>query len=59
MSKTMVGIKRFILPSNDFDFFFQIYKNLYGAMLQTPGVVERPEWWTEWLDKPNKINSKL
>ena len=51
------SLKCFILPSNDFD--LQIYKNLYGAMLQTPGVVERPEWWTEWLDKPNKINSRL
>ncbi|CAH1801769.1 unnamed protein product [Owenia fusiformis] len=34
----------------------QIYKNLYGAMIQGPAALERPSWWAEFLDKP-KIGS--
>lgn len=40
----------------------QIYKNLYGAMLQTPNALERPTWWKHFADKPlvgGLKNSKL
>ncbi|ESO97330.1 hypothetical protein LOTGIDRAFT_159357 [Lottia gigantea] len=30
----------------------QIYKNLYGAMLQTPDCLQRPHSWQDFLDKP-------
>ncbi|KAL4223611.1 acyl-Coenzyme A oxidase [Mactra antiquata] len=30
----------------------QIYKNLYGAMLQGHRALERPDWWREFADKP-------
>ncbi|KAJ8312588.1 hypothetical protein KUTeg_009961, partial [Tegillarca granosa] len=30
----------------------QIYKNLYGAMLQGKNALERPDWWREFVDKP-------
>lgn len=30
-------------------------------MLQTPGVLERPDWWTEFVNKPDVggLRSKL
>lgn len=31
---------------------FQIYKNLYGAMLQGPRALERPDWWRDFVNKP-------
>ncbi|XP_052800713.1 peroxisomal acyl-coenzyme A oxidase 3-like [Mya arenaria] len=31
----------------------QIYKNLYGAMLQGEKALERAGWWREFVDKPN------
>ncbi|KAG8199726.1 hypothetical protein JTE90_000822 [Oedothorax gibbosus] len=39
----------------------QIYKNLYECILNTPGALERPAWWREFLDKPNvqSIKAKL
>ncbi|KAL5015832.1 hypothetical protein ScPMuIL_005421 [Solemya velum] len=30
----------------------QAYKNLYSAMLQTPDVFKRPDWWKEFVNKP-------
>jgi len=30
----------------------EIYKNLYGAMLQGNKALERPDWWREFVDKP-------
>ncbi|KAH3891559.1 hypothetical protein DPMN_015663 [Dreissena polymorpha] len=30
----------------------QIYKNLYGAMLQGERALERPHWWRDFVDKP-------
>ena len=32
---------------------FQVYKNMYGAMVQGAGAMGRPEWWQEWQDKPD------
>ncbi|CAD5112102.1 DgyrCDS1344 [Dimorphilus gyrociliatus] len=31
----------------------EIYKNLYSAMIQTPGALERTNWWREFSNKPN------
>ena len=41
--------------------FFQIYKNLYGAMIQGPKALERPEYWREFADKPviGRLRSNL
>ncbi|XP_071110971.1 peroxisomal acyl-coenzyme A oxidase 3-like isoform X2 [Haliotis cracherodii] len=30
----------------------QIYKNLYGAMMQGEDVLQRPDWWREFVNKP-------
>ncbi|XP_013380752.1 peroxisomal acyl-coenzyme A oxidase 3-like [Lingula anatina] len=35
----------------------QIYKNLYGAMLQTPNVLERPSWWAEFCSNKPVLGS--
>ncbi|XP_033123209.1 peroxisomal acyl-coenzyme A oxidase 3-like isoform X2 [Anneissia japonica] len=35
----------------------EVYKNLYGALIQGPGALERPSWWREFLEKP-KIGSR-
>ncbi len=32
---------------------FQIYKNLYGAMIQGKNALQRPSWWREFLHKPD------
>ncbi|GIY03208.1 peroxisomal acyl-coenzyme A oxidase 3 [Caerostris darwini] len=39
----------------------QVYKNLYECILNTPGALERPAWWREFLDKPQvqSIKAKL
>lgn len=39
----------------------QVYKNLYDAIIQTPGSLDRAPWWKEFLDKPkvNTIQAKL
>lgn len=37
---------------NQYSLFFQIYKNLYGAMIQGERALERPDWWQEFVDKP-------
>ncbi|XP_015915555.2 peroxisomal acyl-coenzyme A oxidase 3 [Parasteatoda tepidariorum] len=39
----------------------QIYKNLYECILNTPGALDRPAWWREFLDKPavQSIKAKL
>lgn len=46
----MVGNK--LLLNYFLGFFFQIYKNLYGAMIQGKNALERPNWWREFVDKP-------
>ncbi|XP_022101155.1 peroxisomal acyl-coenzyme A oxidase 3-like isoform X1 [Acanthaster planci] len=30
----------------------QVYKRLYASFLRTPGSLERPHWWKEFVDKP-------
>ncbi|KAK3587288.1 hypothetical protein CHS0354_034441 [Potamilus streckersoni] len=30
----------------------QIYKNLYGTMIQGPKALERPDWWLHFVEKP-------
>lgn len=39
----------------------QIYKNLYGAMIQGPRALERPDYWREFADKPvvGRLKSNL
>lgn len=32
----------------------QIYQRLYNAMLQTPGCVEKPSWWKDFVQKPER-----
>ncbi|GBM47709.1 Peroxisomal acyl-coenzyme A oxidase 3 [Araneus ventricosus] len=34
----------------------EVYKNLYDAIIQTPGSLDRPSWWKEFLQKP-KVHS--
>ena len=44
-----------------FFFILQIYKNLYAAMIQGPNALERPKYWTEFVDKPvvGRLRSNL
>lgn len=39
----------------------QVYKHLEEAIMNTPGCMERPPWWREFLDKPKlkPLNAKL
>ncbi|GFU09217.1 peroxisomal acyl-coenzyme A oxidase 3 [Nephila pilipes] len=39
----------------------QVYKNLYECILNTPGALERPAWWREFIVKPEvrSIKAKL
>ncbi|GFQ87345.1 peroxisomal acyl-coenzyme A oxidase 3 [Trichonephila clavata] len=39
----------------------QVYKNLYECILNTPGALERPAWWREFVVKPEvrSIKAKL
>ncbi|KFM57598.1 Peroxisomal acyl-coenzyme A oxidase 3, partial [Stegodyphus mimosarum] len=34
----------------------QVYKNLYTAIIQTPGSLDRAPWWKDFLQKP-KVHS--
>ncbi|XP_035231673.1 peroxisomal acyl-coenzyme A oxidase 3-like isoform X2 [Stegodyphus dumicola] len=34
----------------------QVYKNLYAAIIQTPGSLDRAPWWKDFLQKP-KVHS--
>ncbi|XP_033748104.1 peroxisomal acyl-coenzyme A oxidase 3-like [Pecten maximus] len=36
----------------------QIYKNLYGAMIQGPNALERPVWWKDFVDDKPVVGSK-
>ncbi|XP_069134207.1 peroxisomal acyl-coenzyme A oxidase 3-like [Argopecten irradians] len=36
----------------------QIYKNLYGAMIQGPNALERPSWWKDFVDNKPVVGSK-
>ncbi|KAG8199728.1 hypothetical protein JTE90_000824 [Oedothorax gibbosus] len=39
----------------------EVYKNMYDAIIQTPGSLERPTWWKEFMQKPNvhSLQAKL
>ncbi|XP_071946263.1 peroxisomal acyl-coenzyme A oxidase 3-like [Antedon mediterranea] len=37
----------------------QLYKNLYGALIQEEGALERPSWWKEFVQKPVKGSRQL